>query len=515
MITGLVVQTRFAQIAQLALPAWVDSLHHALLIRVATEHGRAPLALAPYLPVAQLPYHSGYHSVMAAIVSVANQPMPQSIPHAMLWYGQFMGALAALACAGAAEELWRHSIAGVVALVVAGLVSVMPAYYVSWGRYTLLMGMLMLPAALLLLRDVARQRSPRALVAAALVLAGLSLVHFVISVFALVWCIALLFEPRPNGRRSIRARVGRLTLVGMLAGLVQFPWIALLAAQAQPGTGVSAMHVIGNSAYNAMPYGLLWTSTNPLLAALGAVGALLALARHRRVAAQIAIWSLLVILMTNLPLLGLPYISFLTNEIVAVTMFLPLALLIGGGAALLAERAGMHAYGVAQQRRQWLAALLLVVVAGWRATEFQSVIRPDTVLASPDDVAAINWVASSTPPDASFVVNTAGWLADVDRGADGGWWLLPLAGRRVSTPPVVYTYGSAAYVASVKRDTAWLRNAGLVDVAKLATFMRSQGYTYAYATTSGQTLTPERLRVSPLFKEVYANSSVAIFELRP
>lgn len=38
---------RAVQIADLALPAWVDSVHHALMIRVAAETGRAPWTLTP------------------------------------------------------------------------------------------------------------------------------------------------------------------------------------------------------------------------------------------------------------------------------------------------------------------------------------------------------------------------------------------------------------------------------------------------------------------------------------
>ena len=67
------------------------------------------------------------------------------LPWAMLWTGQALNALHALAAAGLAAYLWRRPLAGVVAALVVGLLAIFPAYYVSWGRYTQLTGLLLLP----------------------------------------------------------------------------------------------------------------------------------------------------------------------------------------------------------------------------------------------------------------------------------------------------------------------------------------------------------------------------------
>ena len=72
-ILALTCWTRVSEIRDLALPNWVDSVHHALMIRVAAERGQAPLSLRPYLPVDQLPYHWGYHVFVAATIA-AGEP---------------------------------------------------------------------------------------------------------------------------------------------------------------------------------------------------------------------------------------------------------------------------------------------------------------------------------------------------------------------------------------------------------------------------------------------------------
>jgi hypothetical protein len=145
----------------------------------------------------------------------------------------------------------------------------------------------------------------------------------------------------------------------------------------------------------------------------------------------------------------------------------------------------------------------------------QQVVRPDTVLATADDMRAIAWVARNTPAEARFVVNTAGWLYDVDRGADGGWWLLPLAGRQVSAPPVIFTYGGPDFVRGVKAETAWLRDGAGRDPEALAQFMAQRGYGYVFATGRGASVDAARLRASPRFEELHREGDVSIFRTRP
>ncbi|MCS7278108.1 MAG: hypothetical protein NZ531_04580, partial [Aquificaceae bacterium] len=410
-----------------------------------------------------------------------------------------MSALMIPAYAALALRLWQRPIAGAVAGLVVGLASVMPAYYVSWGRYTLLTGMLMLPAALIALDTLRRNPGPASAALLAFLLAGLSLVHFVVFVLTLVACAALLMTESNTGWRRMVvwlcvALSGALTMTA--------PWIVLLASRVLPGTGSSAMHIAGNAGYNALPLELLWAGTNRILLALGGVGALLALWQRRRATAWLALWCATAVLLANPVVVGLPYLSLVTNEMLTITMFAPLALLIAGGAAALDVCVLPHSSKRLTRTREsakartndniplrlrssastllknhpdadWIglawrlsAIALAAGVMLWGTTHWRTIIRPDTVLAGPADLAAITWAARATPPDARFVVGAVGWLYDVDRGADGGWWLLPLAGRQVSTPPVIYNYGAPSDVAAVKRDTSWLRDHGATASAE-------------------------------------------------
>ncbi len=153
-VLALALGVRLYQIREFALPLWVDSVHHALLIRVTAETGRIPLSLRPYAPVDHLPYHWGYHTIAATLQAVTRLPLPAL----MLLSGQALNALNVLTVYSLAAYLLRSPLAGLFAALATGLLSIMPAFYVTWGRYTQLTGLLILPALLMLTAMLVEKR---------------------------------------------------------------------------------------------------------------------------------------------------------------------------------------------------------------------------------------------------------------------------------------------------------------------------------------------------------------------
>jgi hypothetical protein len=551
-VLALTAGTRFVQIQGLALPAWVDSVHHALMIRVAAERGQAPLSLYPYLPVTQLPYHWGYHVVMAAAMQLSGASLPQT----MLWGGQGLNALSGLACAALAAALWRRPLAGVVAALVVGLVSIMPAYYVSWGRYTQLTGLLLLPAAGLLWQAALRAPSRGRWAALAVVLAGLSLVHVRVLLLTLALLAALLAAWAVREPAFVlRQRLLPALLAGALALALTAPWLALLAQRwlgriaAEPGV------LAGSPGSTALHLDILWAGTNRWLIALALAAALWGIARRRRAAAALALWVALVVAAANPWLLGyvlpaagavalvlaaqvrrwlpavvgatllccnpalvrLPASWLLTNDVVAISLFVPLSALIGGGACLaweaLARRAA-SAGALAPRGARLAGVAALAALAIWGAWNQRSVVNPATVLATGADVAAIAWVAEHTPPDARFLINATEWQRGSDRAVDGGWWLLPLAGRWTSTPPVLYIFGDSVYVHETQERSELVRTLTPADMPRLLARMQRDGIGYVYLGTKPGALTKAMFAGNPAFETVYDAGGVTILALR-
>jgi hypothetical protein len=547
-LLALIGWTRYEQISDLALPAWVDSLHHALMIRVAAEQGQAPYSLRPYLPVDLLPYHWGYHVFVAAAMQLSGL----TLGPAMLWSGQVLNTLQALVAAALAAYLWRRPLAGISAALVVGLLSIMPAYYVSWGRYTQLTGMLLLPPIMIAwhagLRGPARGR----LICLGVLLAGLCLVHFRVLMFALAfiavsgsgWAIA-------NRLAGFGSRLRFAALSAALALALSAPWLWVIARRTLLPAFSRPSSLGAGGSYNTLTDGLVWAGHNRILFALALVAALWGVARRKQAAVEHIGWVAAMALMANPVLVGLPYLWLITNDVFVISLFLPAGVLLGGGASLLLELVerleAQHQGQRTKDKHQRLtiedrgsridtlssildplasilrskavsgrrlvvrgiALVLFAALALWGAFELRRVVNPGTVLATEADVQAINWAAEQTRPDARFLVNATPWLS-IQRGADGGWWLLPLTGRWVSAPPVIYTYGSPEYISAVAQLNKPVLTYQKGQSQPIYDLVEREQIDYIYLSKRAGPLTVETFANNPLFEIVYQQAGVTI-----
>ncbi|MEM8535506.1 MAG: hypothetical protein AAGF95_32045 [Chloroflexota bacterium] len=293
---GLTLWMRFVQITDLALPSWVDSVHHALIVRIATEQGAVPYSLRPYLEVDTMVYHWGYHVFTAATLQLSNVTLPQ----AMLWGGQVLNALHVLTCGALVAYLWRRPMAGVVAGLIVGLISLMPAYYVSWGRYTQLTGLLLLPPLIIAWHRALYMRSINWYVCVAVLLAGLSCIHFRVTVFALVFMTVIgIVWLIQKGWKTLQSHSMPILFSAGLTIALALPWLIvlgghLLRAIEQPG------YVVTEASYNSINTNLLWSGQNPLLVALALVAALWGIKRHSLTVVTIVGWFAGLIVLSNL-----------------------------------------------------------------------------------------------------------------------------------------------------------------------------------------------------------------------
>jgi hypothetical protein len=490
---------------------------------------------------------------MAAIVRFSGH----ALGPAMLWVGQALNALQALTAAALAAYLWRRPLAGVVAALVVGLLSIMPAYYLSWGRYTQLTGLLILPPLAIAWRELLRAPSRGRLACLAVLLAGLSLVHFRVLVFALayitisgaIWAFtggrraeSSGLAPQPFLIRSeglansskLRVRLGYAVAGMALALALAAPWLWMLALRTLLPAFARPSNLVGSGGYNAVSDGLLWAGHNRALLALALAAALWGLARRRSAAAEQALWVAALALLANPTLLGLPYTWLITNDVFVISLFLPAGVLIGGGVCWLAESLERRWVGhtprhmVSSQastddgprttdHRQRFQRLLLragvtVALAGLAlrgAWELRSVVNPDTVLATKADLAAIEWAAAHTPADARFLVGVTPWL-NVYRGTDGGWWLVPLAGRWTNAPPVLYVYGAPDYVRATGELSKIVASLPKGQKRQLYDLIEREGITYIYLGSRPGPLTPEVFAGDPAFEKVYERDGVSI-----
>ena len=523
---GLLVLTllvRLVQVRDLVLPAWVDSPQHALVTQLVVMQGQVPRSYEPLVPVGNFMYHFGFHADAALFCWLSGLAVPQ----AMLVLGQVLNAAAALGAYLLTLRLTGRRIAALAALLIVGVVSYMPAYYVSWGRYTQLAGMLVLPAALVASLQwlEAERREPRFLVVAALLQAGLFMTHARVSIYGACFIAGFwLWEslaPFVAGRKSRAYELSlRLAALLLLALGLSAPWLLRVVQGIRTSLqAAGATSLAVESGYNAFPTELLFVPRNGGLVALAAIGAVSGLLRRRRVAAWTLIWLAIVALLLNPGWAGVGATGLVNNATAVIALFLPLSVLGGeawtvvwdGLPALLTRMLG--APGRVSRAVHAALVVMAVAIALWGAWGMVSIVNPATVLATKEDVQAMAWIREHTAADAVFLTNARAWQLGVYVGTDGGYWIPQMTGRKALLPALSYAYGTPEYVRRIgelSQHTSEVRDA---EDPWLRSMLEREGVTHVYIGAKGGTLTPQMFLRSSGYRAVYCSGQVWIFEV--
>jgi hypothetical protein len=544
-IFALAIATRVSHVHDLVLPAWVDSIHHTAIIRMIVERGQLPDSYDPLIPQGVPYYHWGYHATVAFLVWLLGELDPFAIAKVILHFGQLLNALTVLFVYTAGRALFRSSRAGLIAATLAGLVSYFPAYYVSWGRYTHLTGVLLLLAFGPALWRLSLRRHVRELVPVALIASGLILVHVRIAFFALTFalCLALLVMIR-SSLRAPRSSLLWWSSAALIALVLVSPWLWRLA-QIEEVTGMIAPGEL-DSAWRTpadIRASHLWVPRNRELLAL-ATGGLTGLlgwprqpiglrlasvvlwllvlvcaertARKRRAVrspwqsfALLAGWVGLTALLLNLDAFGFPPLQFASNTAAVISLFIPLSLAGGGIAAwVLACLTPLR----------WLRALTATLVLGIAvagAAGLRDVVNPGTILADARDLEALRWIRANTPPSARFGIRAREWLNQSWVGIDGGYWISVLTDRGSTVPPALYQWASKPeLVQQINFNAEYFSRTEMESDARIVWWLQRAGVTHLYFGPRPGEPSSNRFGKRTLGKLVYDRNGVRIVELR-
>lgn len=502
----LAVAARFLAIRDLAFPAWVDSSRHALITSIMAEEGQFLSQYAPLLPVDRSPYHYGFHTLPASLALMTGWP----INRLLLSLGQLLNGLLPLSLYAAVWLLTRRRGEALLAAFLVGLPFFFPAYYTTWGRYTQLTAMFLMPILLalswLLIRGGRRQRRLWWLVGIAA--AGLFLVHFRVFLFyipfvLIVWLISF----GRNGRR--------LAAAGGLALALISPRIVQLLGSTAP------LERLGYSIpnYNRFPLSYVNIGWEREFIALAIPGLLLTMfygfkrRRWTTLPLLLTVWVALLFLLLAGESVGLPETSLVNLNSMYITLFLPLSIFL----SITATQAWLWF-----KRSHWLFEMIGLGIAGAAITaallfgfrQQITILNSQTILAKPGDLAALDWLKRQLPDDAVIAVNSWRWLGNTWAGSDGGAWMLPLTGRAATTPPVDYIYGEDL------RDTVTSFNSAAADIpdwstSEAAGWLREQTVTHVFIGVQGGQFEPATLSRNPEMEMVYGRDGAFIFALTP
>jgi len=510
-LLGLTIAYRLFQARDLVLPNWVDSQHHFLVIRVILEQGGLPHDLSPYLPV-PLYYHYGYHAIAALFTAISGM----EVGDAMLVLGQVLNALIGLSVYALGKSLWHNWRPALAVALLISFATRMPAYYLSWGRYTLTTGLVLLPVAMALAHDLIMRRKYRMenALSLALLTAALLLTHyFAALLLAGFMGLLVIVHLLQNRRRLPRAflRISLLINSAALGLLLTLPWLWRVAQYTHSSAGIqtnlpksfSAVFSRGSWDYT---WQLLGPTSNHWLLLPAAAGLILALTKRHTM--SFGLWSLALMLMA-LPW-GLSLAPFRPDHFVIV-LFLPITLLAGWLIWLAARWIGR------QVQQRWVAELVLIlVVLGWKAwgfTQTHEIVNPSTLLVTPADLEALEWVGENTPEDARFFINTTHWMGNIYRGTDGGGWLLPYTGRWALVPTVFYGYSPDSAWAGELRS--WGQAASQVTgcTDEFWTLVEEAELSWVYLRTGAGSLQPSGLAGCEGVELEYFNQGVSVYRI--
>jgi hypothetical protein len=533
-LTLAAVLVRLYAARSLPVGLWGDSYQHTIMAQLLVAHGGLFTSWRPYALLTTFTYHYGFHSNVAWLHWLSGEPVAQGV----ILVGQLQSAFAVPLIYLLTRRLLGNERAALWAALVVGFVSIMPGYYLNWGRYTQLAGQTVLPAVCVgwaALLDAAcdqeTRRAPllRLVALTVLVTAGLALTHYRVAVFAACFVLAYAAYLLLSRARAPRA-AARLVGVGLAASalllLILVPWLIRLREGALLRLGGFFLSTnIGTDLTNGLPSTGEFFSlyAKPYLVALALAGiAVLIWRRHWRGLVLPACATLLW-LAANPYLIGLPGAGIISNFTVLIANYLLLAPLAGYAISAawdwLAQRIPDQ-YSSARLVG-WCSLLAGALVLLWGVSWQQRIADPQFQLFTPADAEAMDWIRRETPPDAKFFVNSfPAFGGTLYAGSDGGWWLPFMTGRQSELPPL--TYGMEAgeqpgYQFAVNAQIAAVERHPLTSPEAVAA-LHQGNFSYLYdgpaAAPPQEYIDPAALAQSPLYQLVYHKGGVTIWRLR-
>jgi hypothetical protein len=291
-----------------------------------------PTSYLPYLDINPTDYHPGFHSIAAGFTWLSELQLEQSL----LILGQVLNAFMVFSVYLFTKTLTRNPSAGLIAAVITGCLTPMPAYYISWGRYTELTGLIILPAAFALLLQYNQphksKQSNWIILLCAITAGGLFLVHYRVAAFLVMLIVAYFLIIIPHWKKEIAFNRGyflKQVLIFILASIILvIPWlVGMLRDTLIPSLSAGSPGEIPFFQDFSWPF--LTTAFGKQTLVLAGLGLVWGILKGKRFAYLLLVWTFLLFLIANLGALGFPGGGMVSSASVEIMLFLPISVLGG------------------------------------------------------------------------------------------------------------------------------------------------------------------------------------------
>ena len=193
LLIGLLIFSRFWIIRALPLPLWGDLYQHTLITQLLFENKGLFQSWAPYADIPNFTYHFGFHSNAVNFQWLSKENAAQAV----MIFGQIINIFAVIVLYPLAVYISpkKSKWAGVIAVFIGGFLLNMPNFYTNWGRYTQLIGqVILIPLVLFIWKILDEEKVAwNNIILAAIMLTGLALSHYRILIIFVLFVPVILF----------------------------------------------------------------------------------------------------------------------------------------------------------------------------------------------------------------------------------------------------------------------------------------------------------------------------------
>jgi hypothetical protein len=501
----LITVFRFFQVRDLVFPAWVDSIQHATVINwlVSAQAVASPQGYLPFF------YYFGFHGFAATTVILTGQPVDQ----VMLVLGQVIGALIPFAIYRLAKVLFGDFKRAFAAALLVAFFSHMPAYYASWGRYTLLTGAFLCILAMAHCLELMRKEASWGDAAmTAVLITGTWLAHYLAGIILMTFISILAIGTLVTDIRH--HQISRGIWIKLIAGvavgvLICLPWLMHAWQFARLEAGISLVRPSADENQGLLSYAIYllrlagpWR--NYLFMGLGLAGLVGSFSRPKL--RSISIWGLLLVI-ASLPF-GLRLNPFRPDHLL-ILLWIPFSLSASFLLMNAVDMLGRLPQGV------FLNKLMTVVLLGglstWGLISTSSIVNLNTILADKWDKDAIRWVGANLSKPV-FLINLEPWQSGIYRGVDGGYWLGLLTDASINPALYLYTWQEPLIRDQTRHEIAQVVEFTTCNEG-LYKYLDEHPITHIYIHIGTVGLQPAGLASCQAISSVYENGHVIIYQV--
>ena len=302
----------------------------------------------------------------------------------------------------------------------------------------------------------------------------------------------------------------KLLIVGILFFILLIPWFINTTAQ------IKTYNLIPPSAIPAFQ----GISTDYLTSANGwavlicaGIGFVLGLITRKKFALTLGMWVGFLFFIANMGVFRLPGSTFVNNNSVIISLFLPLSALAGYAISSILSFCQKHVENIYIPIFNYLVLVIFGIVLCFGASQIITILNPVTLLAREADFKAMAAIREMTSAEDTILINPFLWGYNLYAGSDGGYWLSAFAGRRTMPPPVIYGLSDDTSYRKMVRKISSETIAVSDKPDSLAKLMRENGIQFLYLGSRGGVISAKNILLSSEFIVRFHQDNVWLFQV--